>query len=332
MSLIGTTVPIGNHRPSSVVTMRAIAVTEPGGADRLQLMDVPAPNPKPGEVLVRVRAAGVNLVDTMLRSGYLDTGARPLIMGCDVSGVVERLGAGVEDLDVGQEVYGYKRFGNGTYAEYAVLPSQWLAPKPVTLSHVEAAAFPCVALTAYQSLELLAPQAGQTLVVTAAAGGVGSIATQIAAARGATVIGTASAHNHGYVRELGAAEVIDYRAGDWTAAVRAVVPGGADAVLEAYGGETKLQAPRALRDGGRIVWITGEPAPQLDRGIVGADVHGLPRRDTLDMLTDLIDRGQLRLPVQQVYGLRDAATAHERVADGHVRGKLVIEIPPEVVG
>lgn len=309
--------------------MKAIAVTEPGGVDRLQLMDVPKPDPKPGEVLVRVRAAGVNLVDTMLRSGYLDPGVRPLIMGCDVSGVVERLGEGVEGLDVGQEVYGYKRFGNGTYAEYAVLPSQWLAPKPVTLSHVQAAAFPCVALTAYQSLELLAPQAGQTVVVTAAAGGVGSIATQLAAQRGATVIGTASAHNHGYVRELGAAEVIDYNTGDWTAAVQALVPGGADALLEAYGGETKQQAPRALRDGGRIVWITGDPPPQLDRGIVGANVHGLPRRDTLEALTDLIDRGRLQLPVQQVYELRDAAAAHDRVADGHVRGKLVIEVALE---
>lgn len=143
----------------------------------------------------------------------------------------------------------------------------------------------------------------------------------------ATVIGTASAHNHGYVRELGAADMIDYHEGGWTAAVQALVPGGADAVLEAYGGRTKLQAPRALRDGGRIVWITGDPPPQLDRGIVGANVHGLPRRDTLEALADLTDRGQLQLPVQQVYELGDAAAAQERVADGHVRGKLVIEIP-----
>jgi NADPH2:quinone reductase len=307
--------------------MKAIALTETGGVDRLRLMDLPTPEPGPGEVLVRVLAAGVNLVDTLFREGYLDSGRRPLVMGSDLSGVVERVAPGVNDFAVGDEVYGYKRLGDGTYAEYAVLPATWLARKPASLSHVEAAAFPCAGLTAYQSVvDALGVQAGETVVVTAAAGGVGSVAVQLAADRGATVLGTASARNHDYVRGLGAADVVDYAAGDWVAAVRERVDTGADALLEAVGGETKRQAPKALRDGGRLVWITGDPAPRLERGISGAEVHGLPRRDTLDALAALIEARRLRLPIEHVYPLTEAAAAHNRVATGHVRGKLVIDL------
>jgi NADPH:quinone reductase-like Zn-dependent oxidoreductase len=306
--------------------MKAVAVAEIGGLDRLELMELPDPEPAAGEVLVRIEAAGVNEVDTLFREGYLDAGTRPMVMGSDFSGVVERAGEGVEDLTAGDEVYGYKLLGNGTYAELATIPAAWMARKPASLSHVEAAAIPCVGLTAHQAIELLDVRIGETVVITAAAGGVGTVAVQLAADRGARVLGTASGANETYVRELGAEAFVDYRAGDWVKAVRDHFPGGADIVLTCRGGETKRRSPEALRDGGRLVWITGDerPGPPMERLISGSYSGGMPRRDTLEALAKLVDAGRLRLPVQEVYPLTEAAAAQRRVAEGHVRGKLVV--------
>jgi NADPH:quinone reductase-like Zn-dependent oxidoreductase len=309
--------------------MKAIAVREVGGSDRLELMDLPVPEPAAGEVLVRIESAGVNEVDTMFREGYLDQGIRPIVMGSDFSGVVEQVGDGVDDLAAGDEVYGYKLLGNGTYAEFAAVRADWLARKPASLSHREAAGFPCVGLTAHQAIvDVLDVQEGETVVVTAAAGGVGSVAVQLAAERGARVLGTASAPNEAYVRSLGAEAFVDYRSGDWVAGVKAIFPDGADVVLTCRGGETKRRSPEVLRDGGRLVWITGEdkPGPPMERLIAGSYSGGMPRRDTLDALTALIDAGRLRLPVAQAYPLLDAAAAQLRVAEGHVQGKLVIDV------
>ena len=172
--------------------MKAVAVEQIGGPEQLQLLEVPVPAPGRGEVLVRIEAAGVNAVDAMFREGYLDSGARPLVMGSDFSGVIERLGEDVHDLSVGEEVYGYKLLGNGTYAEFAVVPSGYVAPKPASLTHLEAAALPCVALTAFQAVvDALDVQAGETVAIIAAAGGVGSVAVQLAADRGAHVLAVA---------------------------------------------------------------------------------------------------------------------------------------------
>lgn len=309
--------------------MRAVAVDEVGGPERLKIVDIPVPEPGPGEVLVRIAAAGVNLVDAYFREGYLDPGHRPLVMGSDFSGVVERLGDGVDWLTAGDEVYGYKRLGNGTYAEFAVVPAGFLARKPHSISHVEAAGFPCVGITAYQAvIDTLAIQKGETLAITAAAGGVGSVAVQLATGVGAQVVGTASARNEDYVLGLGAEFFVDYGTGEWTELVRKHVPDGVDALFTCVAGETKRRGPEVIRDGGRMVWISGdEPdGPPMGRGIAGTLVHGLPRTDTLDALTALIDADRLRLHVDEVYPLADAAAAQIRVAEGHVRGKLVIEI------
>jgi NADPH:quinone reductase-like Zn-dependent oxidoreductase len=287
------------------------------------------PEPRPGEVLVRIAAAGVNSVDAMFREGYLDSGARPLVMGSDFSGVVECLGAGVAGLRAGDEVFGYKLLGNGTYAEFASVPAGHMALKPTSVSHVEAAALPCVALTAYQALiDLLDVKAGEIVAVTAAAGGVGSVAIQLAVDRGARVLAIAGARNEPYVRSLGAAGFVDYRAGDWAQAVRQRFPDGVDVVLNCWGGEMKARSPEIVRDGGRMVWITGdEPAgPPMQRLIAGAYSGGLPRRDTLSAIAALVDAGRLRLPVDQVYPLEDAAIAQQRAGAGHVRGKLVIDL------
>jgi NADPH:quinone reductase-like Zn-dependent oxidoreductase len=309
--------------------MRAIAINEPGGPDRLELMDLPVPDPAVGEVLVRVEAAGVNLVDTMFREGYIDSGVRPLIMGSDFSGVVERLGQGVDDLAVGDDIYGYKLLGNGTYAEFMTIPADWVARKPATLTHAEAASIPCVGLTAHQAIvDALDVRAGETVIVTGAAGGVGTVAVQLAAGLGAQVIGTASARNERYVRDLGAVGFVDYTAGDWVQSVRALYPDGADVVLTTLGGETKREAPAALRDGGRLVWISGDdqPGPSMERFISGAYSGGMPRRDTLEALAALVDAGRLRPSLQRVYPLENALDAQLEVARGHVRGKLVIAV------
>jgi NADPH:quinone reductase-like Zn-dependent oxidoreductase len=309
--------------------MRAVAVQELGGVDRLELLQLPVPSPGAGEVLVRVEAAGVNYVDAMFREGYLDPGARPLIMGSDFSGVVAALGERVDDLAVGDEVYGYKLLGNGTYAEFMTIRADWVAHKPMTLTHVEAASVPCVGLTAHQAMiDALDIQAGESVVVTGAAGGVGTIAVQLAADRGAHVIGTASEHNEEYVRGLGAGAFVDYTAGDWVEAVRALHPDGVDALLSGIGAETKRRSPDAIRDGGRFVWLSGEdkPGPPMERFVAGAYCGGMPRRDTLDALTALFDSGRLRVSLQEVYALEDAARAQTEVAGGHVRGKLVIAV------
>ena len=309
--------------------MNAIAVQEVGGPENLELLELPVPEPGPGEVLVRVAAAGVNSVDALFREGYLDSGARPLVMGSDFSGVVERVGDGVDDLRPGDAVYGYKLLGNGTYAEFAAVPAGYLALKPRTLSHVEAAALPCVALTAHQAVvDVLDVLPGETVAITAAAGGVGSVAIQLAADRGASVLAVAGERNEAYVRSLGAHAFVDYRDGDWVQAVRERFPAGVDVVLNCWGGEMKRRSPEVVRDGGRMVWITGDEqaGPPMERLIAGAYSGGLPRRDTLDAITRLVDAGRLRLPVEQVYSLADAALAQERAVAGHVRGKLVIEV------
>jgi len=175
---------------------------------------------------------------------------------------------------------------------------------------------------------------GEIVVVTGSAGGVGTVAVQLAVERGARVLGTASAANEDHVRGLGAEWFVDYRGSDWVEAVRELHPDGVDVVLTCVGGETKRRAPTVLRDGGRLVWITGEDkaGPPMERLIAGSYSGGMPRRDTLEALSALVDARKLRLPVQAVYPLDAAADAQLRVADGHVRGKLVIEVGAVTAG
>lgn len=225
--------------------MQAIAINRFGSVDELQLTELPIPTPKPGEVLVRVVASGVNPVDVLLREGFAASSPPqfPMIMGVDLSGTVEAVGAGVTGLIPGDAVYAHLKGGNGTYAEYAALSANWVARKPAFLDHLQAAAVPCVALTAYQALtEVLQIEAGETILITGGAGGVGSFAVQIAANLGTHVIATASSRNHSFLRELGASEVIDYNTTDFVEAVRSQHPDGVDAVLTTVGGDTKYRS------------------------------------------------------------------------------------------
>jgi len=312
--------------------MKAIAIDRFGGPEQMTLHELPDPEVGPDSVLIAARAAGVNPVDFKIRAGNLE-GAFPhhfpLILGWDVAGVVEAIGPAVGGFAVGDEVYAYARkteIAQGTYAERIAVPDAFVAHKPRELSWVESAAMPLAGLTARQALvDRMEVGPGQTVLVTAAAGGVGHFAVQLARSLGAEVIGTASAANHEYVRSLGAAAVIDYAGGDVAAAVRERWPDGVDAAFDLFGGETLDAARASVRAGGQLTSIA-DPDPAK-----GADVHGhyvFVRPDTLG-LQDLAwraDAGELRPEIAATFPLERAAEAHERLEGGHVRGKLVLEI------
>jgi len=312
--------------------MRAIAIDAFGPADSLELREVPEPKVGPDSVLIRVRAAGVNPVDAAIRRGDLEPAFPhrfPLIPGWDVAGVVEAIGPAVVDLEPGDEVYAYARkteVSEGTYAELVSLPAGMVARKPRRLSFPEAAAIPLAGLTAYQALtEALGIVRHDKVLITAAAGGVGHLAVQIARHLGADVIGTAGTGNQEFVRGLGA-EPVDYSLGDVTEAVRALHPGGIDAVLDMVGGAGQDQARAALRPGGRIASIVDTDPAKGAEGISGHYVFVRPSAKELYELASLADEGVLVPEVAEVLPLDRAAEAHRRVEGGHVRGKLVLEV------
>src|SRR5688500_1275137 len=247
--------------------MRAVAVREWGGRDRMELLDVEPPPVAPDGVLVRVRAAGLNPVDAKVRDGKLADKFPhhfPVILGWDVAGTVEQVGPAVTWFKAGDPVYGYNRRHDleyGTYAELTTGPEGYFAHMPQELSFEEAGAMPLAALTAHQAIERSGLRGGETFFVPAGAGGVGHFAVQLAVERGAKVIATASPRNHDFLRELGA-QPIDYSDGDVPAHVRELSDGdGADAALDLFGGDDREQAIATLRRGGRLVSLAS-PAPE----------------------------------------------------------------------
>ncbi|TQL02354.1 NADP-dependent oxidoreductase [Cellulomonas sp. SLBN-39] len=307
--------------------MRAITYSRYGGSDVLETTEQPTPKVGPDSVLVRVRAASVNPVDWKIRAGYLDQVMDvtfPVVPGWDVAGVVERVGLDTPELQVGDEVFGYVRkdwVQGGTFAELVSAPVRTLARKPASLTFEEAAAVPLAGLTAYQTIERTEVRAGQTVLVHAAAGGVGQFAVQIAAARGARVIGTASEGNHAYLRDLGA-EPVTYGDG-LVERVRALAPEGVDVVLD-YGTPDLVATTRALlAPGGTVASIT-DAAARDELG--GHYVWVRPSTADLTALAELADAGVLRVDVAQVFDLADAAAAHDASATGHVRGKVVVRV------
>ena len=312
--------------------MRAIVIDEWCGLEGMREAEVDAPPVAPDGVLVRVRAAGVNPVDTKVRGGYMAAKLPfhfPLILGWDVAGVVEEAGAGVTAFKPGDEVYGYIRRHHlqfGTYCEFATAPETYFAHKPASLSFEEAAALPLVGLTAHQALETIGVRGGETLFIGGGAGGVGHVAVQLGLSRGARVIATASERNQDFLRELGA-DPLDYADGDVPARVRELTgDGGADATLDLFGGDGREEAFAALRRGGRFVSLAQPPPEPRD----GYEVHYVfvrPDGDELRELTELVQGGQLSPHVEEVYPLERAAEAHERVEGGHVRGKVVLSVP-----
>jgi NADPH:quinone reductase-like Zn-dependent oxidoreductase len=315
--------------------MQAIAIERFGGIEELRAMDLPAPKLPPDAVLIEVRAAAVNPVDYKIRQGALAEAFPcffPLVPGWDVAGVVRRVGPAVRGIAPGDEVIAYCRkdfIQEGTYAELVSVRANQTAAKPRSLSFEEAAGLPLAGLTAYQAVhDHLELRAGQTLLVERAAGGVGSFAVQLARSAGAHVIGTASAQNHDYLRELGAAECIDYRAADVVEAVRSAHPQGVDAVFDLLGGAALERAAELLRPGGRVVSIVEPPQQQpfASRGLTASYLFVLPDGDQLCELAELAQTGKLRVHLAQTLPLTEAARAQELLEQGHVRGKLVLQV------
>ncbi|GAA2667936.1 NADP-dependent oxidoreductase [Streptomyces anthocyanicus] len=310
-------------------TMRAIGQDVLGGPEVLKEVRPERPDPRPNEVLVRVRAAGVNPTDWKHRAtgGFL--GEPPFVLGWDVSGVVESVGIGVAAFRPGDEVFGMLSypFGHGSHAEYVTAPARTFTRKPSGIDHVQAGALPLVSLTAWQALvERAEVQPGQRVLVHAAAGGVGHVAVQIAKARGARVIGTASAAKHEFLRSLGADETVDYRETDFAEAVKDV-----DVVLDTIGGDTSLRSLRVLRPGGVVVSILPvgsddfyEEADRLGvravRMLVDADRAGM------EEIARLVGAGRLRATIAQTFPLAEAARAHALGETGRTTGKLVLEV------
>jgi NADPH:quinone reductase-like Zn-dependent oxidoreductase len=317
-------------------TMKAIRIHAYGETEELRYEDAPRPSPKPFEVLVRVHAAGVNPVDWKVRKGHLKEvlgHSLPLTLGWDVSGTVAELGPGAEGqgFALGDAVFGRPDLSrDGAYAEYIVVKTTELAHKPTTLDHVHAAAVPLAALTAWQALfEAEKPftsanlQPGQTVLVHAGAGGVGTFAIQLAKWRGARVLATGSARNEKFLRELGADEVIDYASGPFEHGLRDV-----DVVFDTVGSETQTRSWGVLRAGGTLVSIVGAPSEALAKthGAHAAYVFVQPNSSHLTEIARLIDAGTLAPVIAEVLPLADAARAHSLSEAGHVRGKLVLRV------
>jgi NADPH:quinone reductase-like Zn-dependent oxidoreductase len=308
-----------------VSRVQAISQREYGGPEVLELVEVERPSPRPTEVLVRVLGAGVNPVDWKTRSGAGMRLPLPATVGWDVSGVVEQVGGGVTRFKPGDEVFGMPRFPGvaAGYAQYVTARSRQLARKPERLRHEEAAGLPLAGLTAWQILVDTADvQPGQRVLVTAAGGGVGHLAVQLAKARGAHVIATARADKHEILRELGADETIDYTEVDAPSAVA-----GLDLVVDAVGGPGSASWFPALRPGGLLVPVTGAAAVAEQAAQAGVRVASLlvePDYAGLEALAGLVDAGQLRVLVQAVFPLAEAAQAHELGEQGRTLGKIVL--------
>ena len=307
--------------------MRVALARELGGIDSVTLGELPDPAPAAGQAMIRVHGAAVGPWDVGFLGGGFPAIALPFVPGQEVAGVVEAAGerAGVQP---GERVYAVLFPAGGGFAELALAPADRLAPMPEGVSFEEAAGLVIGAGTAYEALfDRGRLRAGETVLITAAAGGVGSAAVQLAAAAGARPLGVASPRNHGYLRDLGASEAFDYHAPDWVQQVLAAAPGGADLLFDAAGGQSRDRAIGAVRDGGRVISIVlqGPPA-QLERGITGESFAAHGGRERLEALSRLVDAGTLRPQVEAVLPLEQAREALQRVAGRHTRGKVVLHI------
>jgi NADPH:quinone reductase-like Zn-dependent oxidoreductase len=316
---------------ASTPTMKAIAIHEYGGPEVLKYEDVPRPEPKDDQILVRVIAAGVNPVDGLIRSGIFakyEKAAFPMIPGADIAGVVEKAGSKITKFRMGDPVYAYISLKNsGGYADYAVATEGEASPKPKSLSYVEAAAVPVVALTAWQALIDTAELGmGQTVLIHGGSGGVGSFAIQIAKERGTKVIATASTANQDLLKELGADVAIDYTKTKFEDVAKDV-----DVVLDSIGKDTLARSYGVVKKGGFIVTLVARvDQAELDKHrIRGASLSVKPDSNELAEIGKLIDENKIKVVVSQTFPLADAAKAQEQVATGHTRGKIVLKIAEE---
>ncbi|WP_406728313.1 NADP-dependent oxidoreductase [Streptomyces sp. GD-15H] len=313
--------------------MKAISYARYGGPEVLRFGEVPDPRVGPDSVLVKVRAAAVNPVDWKCREGSLDpvlAPVFPVIPGWDVSGVVVRPGVAVPEFTIGDEVIGYVRedfLSRGTFAEYVAAPVRALARKPRNLSFEEAAGLPLAGLTSYQVLhKALEVKRTETVLVHAAAGGVGSLAVQLAAHLGARVIGTASEHNHDFVRELGGEPVV-YGQG-LAERVRRLAPEGVDAVFDTVGGDALKVSANLLAPEGRLASIVDTDVVEYG----GRYCFVRPDPQDLGHLSELAEQGAVSVHVSKTFPLERAADAHRLNQEGRTRGKIVVTVDRDTEG
>jgi NADPH:quinone reductase-like Zn-dependent oxidoreductase len=309
--------------------MKAIVAHEYGGPEVLKFEEVPRPEPKENEALVRVIASGVNPADPLTLSGKYarEFGTHlPLIPGYDIAGIVEKTGVKVTKLKGGDAIYGYPTFGGG-WAEYVTVTEGEVAAKPASLSFAEAAAVPVGALTAWQALVDVAQlRAGQIILIHGGSGGVGSFAVQIAKARGARVIATASTANQDLLKQLGADVTIDYTKTKFEEIAKDV-----DAVLDPVGKETLARSYGVVKKGGIVMSLVARPDPVelKKREIRGAGISVHPDAEDLTEIAHLIDAGKIKPVVTKVLPLSEGIAAQQQAATHHTRGKVVLRIADE---
>jgi NADPH:quinone reductase-like Zn-dependent oxidoreductase len=314
--------------------MKAVRIHAYGAPEVLAFEDAPKPEPGAGEVLVRVRAAGVNPIDSRSRAGagvvrYWKDVALPVIVGWDLSGVVEACGAGVSGFRIGDEVFGLVRFPQpgSAYAQYVAAPAEHLAHKPRSVDHLHAAALPLSSITAWMALfDAAKLEAGQSVLVHAAAGGVGHLAVQLAKWKGAKVTGTASGRNEQFVRSLGVDAFIDYTKTPFEQAIKDV-----DVQLDTVGKAVQERCWGVMKKGGAVVSIVPDGGPlsqekAAEAGMRAINVVVRPNAAALREIAALVDAGKLKPSIEKSFPLAEARQAHEHISGGHTRGKLVLEV------
>jgi NADPH:quinone reductase-like Zn-dependent oxidoreductase len=312
--------------------MQAAVLHNYGGAEVLKLEEIDRPVPEAGQVLVKVHAASVNPMDWKVRQGYLASFVQyelPMVPGVDFSGTVAAVGPGVSHVKVGDEVFGQQDFSKrfGTFAEYVVVDATRLGHKPKALDHVHAAAVPVAGLAAWHALlapGMIDPKPGKTILIHAAAGGVGSFAVQLAKWKGARVIGTGSAASEAFIRKLGADEFIDYKKQRFEQVARNL-----DGVLDGVGDEVVARSWHTLKPGGVLASVAAQnltPPADAPTGVRGVNAMGSAALPELAQLAALLDKGIIKVEVTKVLPLSEAGEATRLVQAGHSRGKLALKI------
>lgn len=307
------------------MTMHAIRIHEFGGTEVLKDDTIALPQPSDDEVLVRVHASSVNPIDAKIRSGDRgDPEKLPITLGRDLSGVIESCGTRVSGLRAGDQVFAMLGWDRGGHAEHVVVKAVEMAPKPSNLSHVEAAAVPLAALTAWQGLiDHGGLKSGQRVLIHGGAGGVGHFAIQIAKAKGAWVATTCSARDFDFVRKLGADQAIDYKAEAFEDILKDI-----DLVFDLIGGETQDKSFKVLRHGGALISTLEEPdkAKALAKAATAKHYMATPNAAELAEIGRLIEDGKIRPVVAQTFPLADVARAESALEQGHVQGKIVLTV------
>ncbi len=313
--------------------MRALHV--PAAGQRPQLSDLPVPEPGEGQVLIRVKAAGLNAIDNGIAAGMMAEmmeHAYPLVLGRDAAGVVAATGPGVTGIAVGEEVFGHVLLAApiqaGTLAEYALLPAAGTAPKPAGLDWVTAAALPLAGAAASAAVDAVGPKPGDVVLLVGAAGGVGSYAVQLLAAKGATVLATGTPADTERLTGLGAATVLDYTTAPVADQVRAAYPGGIDALIDLVSYAPDDLPLTALRKGGKVASSLGAASDEAlaADGLTGSNIMAMPTREVIAALAGQVADGTLKVDVETILPLANAADGLATLASGEARGKIVVQV------